>query len=738
MSLEEKIAQLSCGGRAYEMPGIIDGDGRLDADAFATAFPDGVGQIGRLNVRRDGPVARELADQINETLATRSRHGIGALFNEEGVHGLMGRGATVFPSALAIAATWDPDLAERVYTAVAVETRARGANYVYAPVLDLARDPRWGRVEETFGEDVHLVTQMGRAAVFGLQGRPSDSRPGAIATDRVLACAKHFVGHGVPQGGLNGAPVQLGRRELSEDHLPPFVAAIDAGVGAIMAAYHDLDGVPVHSDPWLLTDVLRDQLGFTGMVTSDGFGVPQLASLQRVAVDDTDAARLAFTAGIDCEVPEPRGAAGLADLVRNGRLSEEVIDRAARNVLLVKQRLGLLDAAAVAATDPPTVDLDAHDRLALETARRGAVLLSNPSGFLPVEADRRRTILVAGPNAEHAHLGAYCDPSAEGIGVLEGIRERFTAATVTFEQGCRITPERAGPATWWQDEVTLADPALDDEPMDAAVAAAASAELAVLVVGGNEATHREGWWFDHLGDRASLTLEGRQDELVERVAATGTPTVAIVISGGPVDLHRVVNAADAVLWTCYPGQQGGTGLAELLAGDIAPSGRLPVTFPRSSDQIPVYAGRRISAGRGYLHEPADPLFAFGHGLTYTDVTTVLQGVAPASLSVDDLTAGATVELDVEVTNTGPHDTIEVLRVTVNDRVASVTRPTERLVRFQPIEVCGGSSERVRLSIGHDALRLIDRSMRWVVEPGAFDLSVHASDTTHTVRVIATP
>lgn len=751
MNLEEKVAQLSCGGRAYEMPGIIAADGQLDVDAFATAFPDGVGQIGRLSLGRDAEVARDLAAAIGETLARQTRHGIGALFNEEGVHGLMGRGATVFPAALAVAATWDTALAERIYTAVAAETRARGSNYVYAPVLDLARDPRWGRVEETFGEDVHLVSEMGRAAVLGLQGRSSGPRRGSIAPDRVLACAKHFVGHGVPQGGLNGAPVQLGQRELREDHLPPFAAAIHAGVGAVMAAYHDLDGVPVHADPWLLTDVLRGELGFTGMVTSDGFGVPQLASLHRVATDPVDAAHQAFTAGIDCEVPEPRGAAGLVGLVRDGELPEAIVDRAVRNVLVAKDRLGLLGTGQAgeageaepvtgqSTTDGPSdIDLAAHDRLAMEVARRSAVLLTNPHGLLPLDEANLATILVTGPNAQHAHLGGYCDPDADGIGVLDGIRNRFTAATIRSEEGCRITDVPAGPATWWTHEVTLADPGLDDDRLASAVAAAADADLAVVVIGGNEATHREGWWFDHLGDRASLTLVGRQDELVERIAATGTPTVAIVISGGPVDLRRVCEAADAVLWTGYPGQQGGAAIAELLAGDTSPSGRLPVTFPRSSDQVPIYAGQRVSAGRGYLHETAEPLFRFGHGLTYTTFAATRVDIAPVTLSVADLEAGATFDLDIEVANTGARDAIEVLRVTVRDLFASTTRPTDRLCCFQPIAVSSGSPARARLSIGHDELRLLDRSMQWVVEPGDFDLTIHVGDTTHAVRVTATP
>jgi len=743
LSLEEKVAQLSCGGRAYEMPEVFgsadDPDATtFDAVAFTARFPHGVGQIGRLNLRRDGDAAATLAGAIQRHLAVATRHGIGALFNEEGLHGLMGRDATVFPSALALAATFDPPLLERVYTAVAAETRARGANYVYAPVLDLARDPRWGRVEETFGEDPCLVGRLGVAAIHGLQGRPDhdhDGRPARLAADRVLACAKHFVGHGVPQAGNNGAPVQLGERELREEHLAPFAAAVAAGVGAIMAAYHDLDGVPVHADPWLLTDVLRGELGFDGMVTSDGFGVPQLASLQRVAADPTDAARQAFTAGIDCEVPEPRGAAGLPELVRSGHLDEQVIDRACRNVLRAKDRLGLVEMGPSAASPTFTVDRQAHADLALEVARRSVVLLTDPGGLLPLPPDQLGRVLVTGPNAEHAHLGGYVDPAATGLGVLAGIRSRFARSQVLFAAGCRLTASPAGPATWWQDEVTLSDPAEDDHRLDAAEAAAAQADLAVVVLGGNEATHREGWWFDHLGDRVELTMAGRQDELVERVAATGTPTIAVVISGGPVDLRRTVDAATAVLWAGYPGEQGGTAIAELIAGDHPFTGRLPITWPRTTGQIPVHSGRRPSAGRGYLHATAEPLFAFGHGLTTTRFEATRAALTPATIAIDDLAAGAHVEVTVTITNAGDRAGRELVRVTVDDVLASVTRPRDRLCAFQvTAELLPGESTQVPLRLGFADLALLDRDLRRVVEPGTFAVTVHAGASPTTVAL----
>ncbi|RZV46049.1 MAG: beta-glucosidase [Acidimicrobiales bacterium] len=716
LSLEEKVAQLSCAARCYEVDELRpDADREPDATAFIERFPHGIGQLGRPSVGRTPTDTLALTSRVQQEVQSRTTGGIGVLFNEEGVHGLMGAGATVFPAALGLAATWDRELLEEVYTVVALEARERGSNYVYAPVLDVARDPRWGRVEETFGEDPFLIGSLGVAAVHGLQGREFN-----IPHDRVLACAKHFVGHGVPQSGRNSAPVQLGPRELRTDHALPFAMVIDqADVGAIMAAYHDIDGIPVHGNEEVLVGLLRDELGFEGMVTSDGFGIPQLRSLHRVVEDAEAAARLAFTSGVDCEVPEARCSANLASDVRSGVIDEAVIDRACRNVLRAKHRLALLEPyiepLALPAIDPSTrVDLTQR------AAELGVVLLTN-NGVLPLSSSA--TIAVSGPNAEHAHLGGYTDPAASGVSILDGIRERFGSSAVTFTEGCRITDDPAGAHTWWLDAVTLADPALDDDRIRQAVAEAAQADIAVVVVGGNEATHREGWWFDHLGDRADLTMAGRQDELVERIAATGVTTIAVVVSGGPVGLERVVKAADAVLWTCYPGERGGTAIARVLAGDVEPGGRLPITFPRHSGQIPIHRGRRPSAHRPYFHSDSTPLFAFGHGLGYTSFSLTDPRIA-ACPRIGELEAGATVIIAASLENTGDRSGSEVVRVEVEDQFASVAQPA-RLVDFTRVALEPGQLVNVQFELDQSAFRLLDRSMTWTVEPGAFTVRLVA-------------
>ena len=733
LTLEGRVAQLACGCRAYEQPDLFptdEGDDAVDEQAFLARFPVGTGQVGRINLRRSAAGARTVGATLQRLARERMPGGVGLLLNEEGLHGLMGAGAAVLPAPIAQASSWDPALVERLATATARETRRRGANYVYAPVLDLARDPRWGRVEETFGEEPVLVARLGVAVVHGLQGRPDPDAPGAtpIPADRVLACAKHFVAHGVPQAGLNGAPVDLGPRAVREEHLAPFRAAVDAGVGAIMVAYHELDGVPMHVHDELLTDVLRGELGFTGMVSSDGFGVPQLARLHHVAHDATDAAARALAAGVDCEVPEPVGMAGIAAAVRAGDVPTAHVDRAVRAVLRAKARLGLLPGQeAAAATTAPEEDPVA---LAREAAEAGCVLLENRAATLPLDRAALRRVLVTGPNAEHAHLGGYCDPSATGVSVLAGMRAVLGPdVEVVHHPGCRISEEPAGPATWWEPTVRLADPSADDALLDAAVRAAHDVDVVVAVIGGNEATHREGWWFDHLGDRETLTLAGRQDELVERLAATGTPTVAVAISGGPVDLTRVAATADALLWTGYPGEQGGTALARVLVGDAVPGGHLPITFPRSTGHIPVRTARRPSAGRGYLHDTAAPRYPVGHGLGYarTDVTAARP--EPAVLPRSALDDGATFRVDVSVGCTGEHPAAELLTLHVTDDVASVTRPLGRLVDLATVRLAPGEVGRVSLVAGREALALLDRALRTTVEPGTFTLEVRAAATT---------
>lgn len=745
MTLEEKVAQLICFGRAVEMTEsavdsaanpleevtggalmnperkvIFDADGNVLCERMRALFQHGVGQIGRPAQARSARGAAELTNTLQRYLAEETRLGVPALFNEEGLHGLMAEGSTSFPQAIALGSTWDVDLVEAVYAAVAKETRVRGSNYVYTPVLDLARDPRWGRVEETFGEDPYLVSRMGVAAVRGLQGEgPS------IDADRVIACAKHYAVHGQPEGGLNAAPGNISERVIREEFLLPFEATVkEANVQAIMASYNEIDGVPAHVNRWLLQDVLYDEWGYDGFVTSDGFGVPQLIRLHHVAAGLADAAKQALEAGIDCEVPEGLCYSTLVEQARAGDVSMDAIDRATAHILRAKVRLGLLDETPY--VDPEEAErvtnCEAHQKLALQAAREAAVLLKNADALLPLDVDAVESLAVIGPNAADLHIGGYAMDPQRGMSVLEGLRTYVgEQAQVHYAEGCRITEGAQGYAAWHEDAVQRSDPVDDDARIAEAVALAEQSDAAVLVLGGNESTCREGWWFNHLGDRADLTLLGRQDELVEAVVATGTPTVVVLINGRPLNVTGVAQKVPAMLECWYLGQATGTAVAEILFGDVNPSGKLPVSFPRSVGQLPVYYYHRPSAKRGYLFTPTEPLFPFGFGLSYTTFDYGAVRVTPETITPD----GA-VTVTVDVTNIGECAGDEVVQLYVRDLVSSVTRPVQLLRDFQRVHLAPGETKTVVFTLRAEKLAFLDREMQWGVEPGAFEVLVGGS------------
>ncbi len=745
MTLEEKVAQLACFGRAVEMIEtsdtsaanpfdetardaeiplernvIFDAEGHLLTERMRALFRHGVGQIGRPAQANTPRAAAELTNTLQRCLVEETRLGIPALFNEEGLHGLMAEGSTSFPQAIALASTWDVALVEAVYAAVAKETRARGSNYVYAPVLDLARDPRWGRTEETFGEDPYLVSRMGVAAIRGLQG---DAPP--IDADHVIACAKHYAVHGQPEGGLNAAPVNISERVIREEFLPPFHAAVtEAQVQAIMASYNEIDGIPAHVNRWLLQEVLRDEWGYEGFVTSDGFGVPQLIRLHHVAATLEEAAKQALDAGVDCEVPEGLCFSTLVDQVRAGEVALEAVDRATTHILRAKIRLGLLD--GLPQVDPDAAEqitnCAAHQELALHAAREAVVLLKNADRLLPLDLDALTAIAVIGPNAADLHLGGYAMDPQRGTSVLDGIRAYAgEGAQVRYAEGCRITEGDQGYIAWHRDAVQRSDPAADDARIAEAVALAADSDVAVLVLGGNEGTCREGWWFNHLGDRADLRLLGRQEDLVEAVVATGTPTVVVLLNGRPLNLTAVADSVPALLEGWYLGQATGTAVAEILFGAVNPSGKLPVSFPRTVGQLPVYYYHRPSAKRGYLFTPTDPLFPFGFGLSYTTFAYGAVHVAPATLPPE----GA-ITVTVDVTNTGTRAGTEVVQLYIHDPVSSVTRPVQLLKDFRRVHLAPGETQTVTFTLPVEKLAFLDREMQWRVEPGAYEVRVGGS------------
>jgi beta-glucosidase len=630
----------------------------------------------------------------------------------------MAHRATSFPQALGLASTWDPDLVERVFSAAADEMAAAGANQAFTPVLDLARDPRWGRTEETYGEDPYLVSRMGVAAIRGLQGR---SR--LIDRHHVLATAKHFAVHGQPEGGTNTAPGNYSERVLRESFLLPFQAAVEeAHVGSVMASYNEIDGIPAHVNHWLLNRILRQEWGFQGYVTSDGGGLQMLVETHRVAADNAEAARKALAAGVDFDLSDGSVYATLLDQVRQGKVQESEVDAAVRRILVAKFRLGLFENPYV---DPDYAERitnsSQHQKLALKAAEQAIVLLKNDGNLLPLDLAKVKSIAVIGPNAADVHLGGYSRDPGPGnqISILEGIRARVgSAAKVLYAEGCKITSGKQGWSAWYEDQVNLPDPKTQRESIRAAVETARKADVAIVVVGENESTNREAWSENHLGDRDSLDLIGFQDQLIQAVAETGTPTVVFLINGRPLSINYAKEHVPAILEGWYLGEQGGAAAAKVLFGDVNPGGKLPITFPRSVGQLPAYYNRKPSAQRSYLFTGREPLFPFGWGLSYTTFKFDNLRVEPEAIRT-----GGTATVRVDVTNTGKRAGDEVAQLYINQRVASVTRPVKELRGFRRISLKPGERKTVEFTLGPDALSLLDVNLNRVVEPGEFDIMV---------------
>ena len=725
MTLEEKVAQTLALWKGKEK--ITDAKGQLDPAGARALLANGLGQLARPTELRDKPTRillgpRENAlfvNSVQKWLIENTRLGIPVMTHEEALHGLVAPRGTNFPIPIALASTWDPALVERVMSIAALEARARGTHEVLSPVLDLARDPRWGRTEETYGEDPYLVSRLGVAAIRGYQGT---SR--WLAKDKVLATAKHFAGHGPHEGGINTAPTAFAERLLRDQYLFPFEAAIsETPVMAVMPSYNEMDGVPSHKNRWLLDRVLRQEWGFDGMVVSDYYAIDQMVSQHGVAADLSDAARQAMQAGVDIELPDIAAYAKLVDLVKDGRLSEAVLGRAVARILRAKLLAGLFEDPYV---DPDRAErvsnTPEHQAAALEAARRALVLLKNDGGLLPLDRARLKTLAVIGPNAKGVRLGGYSSDPGRGVDILDGIKQKAgPGLRVLYAEGVRITEE---PANWTADKVVFGDPAKNRQRIAEAVAVARQADVAVVVIGTNESTSREAWADNHLGDVADLELSSQQGELVDAVRGTGKPVVVVLINGRPLALGRVAETVPAILEGFYLGQEGGTAVADVLFGDVNPGGKLPISFPRATGQIPVYYDRKPTSFRSYLDLTREPLFPFGHGLSYTTFKLDNLKVAPEKIGP----AGEAL-VTVDVTNTGGRAGDEVVQLYVRDRVASVTRPVKELRGFERVTLAPGERKTVTFKVGPAALRFTSEHMERVVEPGLFDLMVGTSSKT---------
>jgi beta-glucosidase len=726
MTLEEKVAQLET---IWESKAKVQTpDGHFSAESAAKNFPNGIGGFARPSDKRGVTIsnaaaganraanrdARDTADYINDAqhwAVEHTRLGIPILMHEEALHGYVARDATSFPQAIGLASSWDPELVRKVFSVAAREMRARGAYLALAPVVDVAKDPRWGRIEETYGEDPYLVSQISLAAVHGFQG---PTLP--LAPDKVLVTLKHFTGHGAPESGTNVGPAHVGERELRTDFFPPFERIVKAyPIQSVMASYNEIDGVPSHANSWLLNRVLRGEWKYGGAVVSDYYGIRELMTRHKMFGNVADAAERSIKSGVDVETPDPEGFAALPQLVQSGRVPQALVDEAVRRVLRLKFQSGLFDNPY---PDPATADAKTATpdavALAREAAGRTIVLLKNDLKLLPLDSAKIRRMAVIGTHAKDTPIGGYSDVPRHVVSVLEGMQEagkgRFA---VDFAEGVRITQERC----WSCDEVKLASPAENRKRIVQAVATARKADVIVMVLGDNEQTSREAWADTHLGDRSSLDLIGQQEDLARAIFALRKPTVVVLLNGRPLAVNYLAEKAPALVEGWYLGQETGHAVADVLFGKVNPGGKLPVTIARSVGQLPVYYNHKPTSRRGYLFDTTAPLYPFGYGLSYTSFD-----ISAPRVMTPVIAAGQPARVDVDVANTGSRSGDEVVQLYVRDDEASVTRPVIELKGFQRVALRPGERRTISFDLQPEDLALWNTDMKRVVEPGTFTVS----------------
>jgi beta-glucosidase len=723
MTLDEKIAQIG-GVWSYE---LLDA-GKFSQTNAASLIRDGIGQVCRPGISTALPPKEmaEFSNDIQKFLEENTRLGIPALVHEECLNGFMAKKATIFPQIIGMASTWEPELVNKMNWVARENMVAVGVRQGLSPVLDVARDPRWGRVEETFGEDPYLIATMGTAYVKGLQG--DDLKNGVAAT------LKHFAGYGLPEGGLNWAPTHIPARLLREVYLYPFKEVIQRGGAlSIMNGYQEIDGIPCAASSELLTDILRTEWGFEGTVVSDYFAVDNLQSYHRIADDKAHAAILALTAGIDAELPKlDCYAQPLKEQIEKRLVSDKLLDRAVYRNLRLKFILGLFENRYVKPeVAARSFDLPVHRELALEAARKSIVLLKNENNILPLDKNIK-TVAVIGPNANVKRnlLGDYTYPAhlevmlkaVEEMGmqvslpdeppdhitvpvvtILEGIKAKTGKARILYSTGCEYS-------------------STSRDGFSEAVKAAQAADVAVVVVGGKSGLTPD-CTCGEMRDRAELGLPGIQQELVKVIYETCTPIVLILVDGRPLALDWIAEKIPAIVEAWLPGEEGGNAVADVLFGDYNPGGKLPISFPRKTGQVPVYYAHKPSGARSqlwgdYVDSSTAPAFDFGHGLSYTSFELSNLRIKPERAQ---MTGKISIKVDIE--NIGTRSGEEVVQLYVNCLVASVTRPVKELKGFKRITLKPSEKKTVEFELLVETLGFYDKDMKFVVEPGIFNVMI---------------
>ncbi|MCW8849914.1 MAG: glycoside hydrolase family 3 C-terminal domain-containing protein [Melioribacteraceae bacterium] len=722
MTLKEKVAQMmGVWGKQDKI--YLDNQGSLDFEKIRKHFKDGIGQIGRISDANGGLSPVEMAEMTNtlqKYFVEETRLGIPVIIHEECLHGLAAKDATSYPQPIGLASTFNPDLIEKIYTAIAEDTRKRGAHQALTPVVDVVRDPRWGRVEETFGEDPHLIGEMSKAAIRGFQGNQD-----FLEKKRVIATLKHFAAHGQPESGSNCGPANISERVLRDVFLAPFHEVIkETKPLSVMASYNEIDGIPSHANKWLLRKVLRDEWKFDGFVVSDYYAITELNRKDEtvshsVAKDKAEAAFLAATAGVNIELPEIDCYPNLIELVESGKLNVSVIDELVAPMLKVKFQMGLFEDPYVdSSLIQNDIKLGQDKHIALQAAQETIVLLKNVDKVLPLSQTKLKTIAVIGPNADRVLLGGYSGKPKEHITVLQGIKNKVKEnVEVLYNEGCKITIG----GSWEEDVVTLSDPEEDKKLIKEAVKTAEKSDVIILALGGNEQTSREAWQTDHLGDRTSLDLVGMQNELAAELLKTGKPIVVLLFNGRPNSFNFLNENVQAILECWYLGQENGNAVADVLFGDVNPSGKLPISIPRSVGHIPCHYNHKPSSRRGYLFDDISALYPFGYGKSYT--TFELSNI---KLKDKTIKKNSCTKVSVDIKNTGKVRGSEVVQFYIRDLVSSVTRPVKELKGFEKTFLEAGEKKTISFDISKKELAFTNVDMEYVVEPGEFEIMLGSS------------
>lgn len=704
MTLEEKVAQLRS---TYSASPKINAAFLNNPAKMDSLFGQGIGMI---NPDFDNKLEESIANRnaIQTYMKTKTRLGIPTIFLDEAHHGLLAYQSDVFPTSIALACSWDTLLTRQIYTYVAAQSRARGTSMVLAPVIDVDRDPRWGRSSETFGEDPYLNGMMGSAVIKGFQG----SSNGTILADHVAATLKHFTGHGQSEGGLNQSPANYSVRVLREFHMEPFRLCIEnAKPAGLMASYVDIDGIPSHANPWLLTDVLRKEWHYTGVVVSDWFGIDQLWNKHFVAANETDAARKAFDAGVTVDLPFGVNYRHLVELVNQKKIKLSAIDSAVAYVLRLKFKLGLFDEAAPISLSKAVAKINQPEgcALALKAAGESMVLLKNDHHILPIKPGQYQTIAVIGPAAATNYLGDYSGVPVKNINIVQALKNK--GANVLYAKGCNITANG--------DTVSLNNFQYIDKQVFSentkliaeAVEVAKQADFVIVAIGENEQLVREAWGPNHWGDMDDLNLQSQQEELVERIKAIGKPTIVYLAHGRPLAINWIAANVDGIIDGWFSGEESGNAFANILFGDTNPSGKLTISIPRSVGQLPIYYNHKPSAQFfEYVTEKNTPLFPFGYGLSYTSFQY-------GKLMLNGRT------VSIELTNTGQVKGDEILQCYIHQKVASVSRPVKELKDFARISLNPGEKKTVSFTITDDKLKFWTAGMTYATEPGTVEVMV---------------